>query len=357
MTNDNISQDLGGKTSRESDLIAAPIRLSSTMTSADRYGGVMCRMSNKFRMKYMVAPGLFALGDPDQDSPVLVSGNYRLSLNVLRSSLADRSAWILVIDTKGINVWCAAGKGTFCTNEIVKQISASNLGSKISHRTLILPQLGASGVSAPKLQKASGFSVKFGPVRASDLPEYLDNNCTASPAMRRVRFSFVDRAKLVPMETVPAFKNMAVFLAIAAVLFGMTRTGIIYKQALTGVVPLAIAGLTALFTGTVLSPLLLPFIPGRAFSLKGFVAGLIGAIAIVSLSPVCRSTPFLTAFCLVSVPAYSSYLAFLFTGSTAYTSPSGVKKELKIAWPLYLSSAGVSAVLLIMVIIRFWGIV
>ena len=327
------------------------------MTLADRYGAVMCRCNNKFRMKYIVAPGLYALGKPDQNSPVLVTANYRLSLNALRLSLGGRSIWILVIDTKGINVWCAAGKGTFCTNEIVKQLSACNIKSTLSHRTLILPQLGASGVSASKLQKASGFSVKFGPVRASDIPAYLDNNYTASHAMRRVRFSIVDRVKLVPMETIPAFKKVGLFLLITAVLFGMTRTGIIYRQALTGVLPLVIAGLAALFTGTILLPLLLPFIPGRAFSLKGFVTGLLGAMALILISPRCRSTPFLIAFNLVSVPAFSSYLAFLFTGSSTYTSPSGVKVELKIAWPLYLASAGISAILLIIVIIRFWRIV
>lgn len=334
-----------------------PVRQLPATTPSDWYGAVMCRLSNTFRMKYVVTPGLYAVGNPDQNSPTLVTANYRLSLNALRTSLAGRNAWILVVDTKGINVWCAAGKGTFCTGEIVKQLSACDLTSRISHRTLILPQLGASGVSASKLQKTSGLSVKFGPVRASDLPKYLDNNNTATPEMRRVQFSFIDRVKLVPMETIPAFRKTGVFWVIAAVLFGMTRSSIIYKQAITGVVPLVIAGLTALFTGTVLLPLLLPFIPGRAFSLKGLVAGLIGAIAIIFLSPICRSTPFLAAFTLLSVPAFSSYLAFLFTGSTTYTSPSGVKKELKIAWPLYLASAGISAVLLLIVLIRYWGIV
>jgi hypothetical protein len=359
MTDQNSSsgQDPEKKTPGESGLNPVPTRLSATATFADRYGGVMCRISNKFRMKYTVTPGLYALGNPAQDSPVLVTGNYRLSLNVLRTSLPYKNVWILVIDTKGINVWCAAGKGTFCTDEIVKQISASNLGLKISHRTLILPQLGASGVAAPKLQKVSGFKAKFGPVRASDIPKYLDNNNIATPSMRRVQFPFIDRAKLVPMEAIPALKNLGLFLIIAAVLFGITRTGIIYKQAITGVKPLILAGLTAIFTGSILPPLLLPFIPGRAFSLKGFITGLTGAIAIIFLVPIFRSTFFLTAFCLVSVPAFSSYQAFLFTGSSTYTSPSGVKTELKIAWPLYLASAVISAALLIIVLIRFWGIV
>jgi hypothetical protein len=353
MTNDNSSCDEGSDT-RIPDVL--PVRLSAALTLADRYGAVMCRLSDTFRMKYNVAPGLYALGNPDQASPALVTGNYRLSLTILRTSLTDRNAWILVIDTKGINVWCAAGKGTFCTKEIIKQLSACNLKSKIAHRTLILPQLGASGVSASKLQKESGFAVKFGPVRASHIPAYLDNNCTASPVMRRIRFSFVDRAKLVPMEMIPALKKLGLFLLIAVVLFGITRSGIIYKQALAGVLPLVIAGLTAILTGSVLPPLLLPFIPGRAFSLKGLVTGLTGAIAIISFSPMCRSTPLLTSFFLISVPAFSSYQAFLFTGSTTYTSPSGVKTELKIAWPLYLASTAISGVLLVCVLIRFWGI-
>jgi acetyl-CoA decarbonylase/synthase complex subunit gamma len=158
------------------------------------------------------------------------------------------------------------------------------------------------------------------------------------------------------MEAIPALNKLGLFLLVAAVLFGITRTGIIYKQALSGVWPFVAAGLTAILTGSVLPPLLLPFIPGRAFSLKGLVTGLIGAIAIIFFSPMCRSTPLLTAFFLISVPAFSSYQAFLFTGSTTYTSPSGVKTELKIAWPLYLVSAAVSGVLLILVFIRFRGI-
>jgi hypothetical protein len=174
--------------------------------------------------------------------------------------------------------------------------------------------------------------------------------------MRRVQFTFVDRAKLVPMETIPAFKKVGIFLLITAVLFGLTRTGIIYKQALTGVWPLVIAGLTVLFTGTILPQLFLPFIPGRAFSIKGFISGLLGAIAIICLLPTYRSNPFITAFYLVTIPAFSSYLAFLFTGCSTYTSPSGVKAELKIALPLYLVSAAISVVLLILAIIHFWGI-
>lgn len=331
-------------------------QLSSTFSISDRKASIMCRISNKFRMKYSILPGLYSIGTPDKDSSVLVTANYKLSVDAIRSALINRNAWVLVVDTKGINVWCAAGKGTFCTKAIVKQITECNLNGIVSHRTLILPQLGASGVNASKLQKESGYKVKYGPVRASDLPQYLDNHCTATNEMRRVQFSIMDRAKLIPMEAIPAFKHVLLFIAITAVLFGITNTGILYRQAIDGSLPFIIAGLTAILTGTVFTPLFLPLIPFRAFSLKGFTSGLIGAITIIYASPVFKGNLFLILFCLIAVPTYSSYLSLLFTGSTTYTSPSGVKKELKTVWPFYLVSASLSTLLFVIVLIRFWGI-
>ena len=94
-------------------------------------------------MNYRVEPGLYAVGQPDPQSPVLVSANYKLSFDRLRCRLAGLSVWILVIDTNGINVWCAAGKGTFGADEIVRCVESSRLSEVVAHRTLIVPQLGA----------------------------------------------------------------------------------------------------------------------------------------------------------------------------------------------------------------------
>ena len=73
------------------------------------------------RGKHRVTPGLYALGSPTPESPVFVSANYTLSFDALRSSLAGVDGYILVLDTHGINVWCAAGKGTFGTDELVNR--------------------------------------------------------------------------------------------------------------------------------------------------------------------------------------------------------------------------------------------
>ena len=120
-----------------------------------------------------MTPGLYALGSPTPESPVFVSANYTLSFDALRSALAGVDGYILVLDTHGINVWCAAGKGTFGTDELVNRIQVTGLKDIVNHRTLILPQLAAPGVAAHQVRKRSGFKVEYGPVRAEDLPEYL----------------------------------------------------------------------------------------------------------------------------------------------------------------------------------------
>src|SRR3990172_2220623 len=88
--------------------------ISTELSRGDRLNAVKVRWGIG-RMKYQVPPGLYAVGQPDRTSPVLVTANYKLTFDRLRSRLSEINAWILVLDTKGINVWCAAGKGTFGT--------------------------------------------------------------------------------------------------------------------------------------------------------------------------------------------------------------------------------------------------
>ena len=183
---------------------------------------------------------------------MFVSANYTLSFDALRSSLHGIDAYILVLDTKGINVWCAAGKGTFGTDELVDRIKNSSLEENVDHRRLILPQLGAPGVSAHEVKARTGFSVEYGPVRAADLPEYLRTGPTEK--MRRVTFPLRDRAVLIPVE----LRNVALMTVLAfTVLF-----------IFGGVVP-AIIALAAVLAGAALFPLLLPVLPTKDFTSKG----------------------------------------------------------------------------------------
>ena len=290
------------------------------------------------RYSYRVDPGLYAVGSPDAGSEVLVTANYRMTFDLLRSALGSLSAWILVLDTDGINVWCAAGKGTFGTKELVRRIEAVDLPSLVNHRRLILPQLGAPGVAAHEVKRQTGFSVVYGPVRASDIPAFFSAGLRTAPAMRRKTFGLWERAVLIPMELVPAAKWGTVIVAFLTVTAGALGPSDFSTDAGRALVLSSTAlGLT-LFAGAVASPLLLPWLPGRAYSLKGLWPGLAAAAALAALRPSAQVWSLAPWFLLI--PAAASFLSLNFTGSSTYTSLSGVRREMRFAIPL---QAGASA--------------
>ncbi|MBA3065261.1 hypothetical protein FP828_02075 [bacterium] len=129
--------------------------VATSLSPADKLGAWKVRWAIS-RNEYRVNPGVYAAGSPSLDSPVMVSANYKLSFDMLRKALNGIDAWLLVLDTKGVNVWCAAGKGTFGTAEIVKRIDETGLARIVNHREIIVPQLGAPGVSAIDVKKLSG---------------------------------------------------------------------------------------------------------------------------------------------------------------------------------------------------------
>jgi hypothetical protein len=270
------------------------------------------------RGEHRLEPGLYALGNPTPDSPVFVSANYTLSFDALRSSLEGFNAYILVLDTQGINVWCAAGKGTFGTKEIVRRVIEARLGDVVSHRKLILPQLGAPGVAAHEVKKLTGFWVEYGPVRAADLPEYLKTR-VATPEMRQVEFSLRDRVVLVPVDIVQTFLPTLLAAAVLFFLGGWVSS---------------LAAVTAVFTGIVLFPILLPWLPTHNFSTKGFFLGFLAALPF-AISAFFRHPVWAwwhqvgqALEFLLAMPAVTAFLALNFTGSSTFTSRSGVKKEM-----------------------------
>jgi len=316
---------------------AGPIpRVSSTLMWRDRWGMVKARWGIN-RMDYAIAPGLYALGDPGPDSKVLVSANYKMSFDVLRSALPGRDLWVLVLDTKGINVWCAAGKGTFGTEEMIERIEASGLNAVVSHRSLIVPQLGAPGVAAHAVKKRSGFAVHYGPIKAADIPAYLDAGGKATAGMRLKDFPLRERAALIPVELVEAMKPAAIIAPILFLAGGLGGPAGFWAKALHDGVFAAAAFLIAVAAGTVVHPLLLPWLPGRAFSTKGFTLGAVTALVVLFLGSLDGSgwagrVGWLAW--LMIVPAVTAYLAMNFTGCSTYTSLSGVDREMRWALPM-----------------------
>jgi hypothetical protein len=323
---------------------AGPVpQVASSLRSADRWGTFKARWGVG-RMHYTVDPGLYALGKPDGKAPVLVTANYKMSFDKLREALPGRDAWILVLDTKGINVWCAAGKGTFGTAELLLRLGASRLARIVSHRQLILPQLGAPGVSAHQVKSVSGFKVIYGPIEARDLPAFLDAGLKATPGMRLKGFTTWERLELVPVELVQTLKPALLVLSFFFLTDSLWGRGGFGANMATHGLYSALAIVMAVLSGAVITPFLLPWLPGRAFSLKGVIPGVAAWAVLLAL----RGTGWNAwpgrmeaAAWFLLIPAISAFLAMNFTGASTYTSLSGVRKEMRWAVPLQIG-AGVA---------------
>lgn len=294
------------------------------------------------RMRYRVDPGLYALGRPTADSPVLVSANYKMTFDRLRSQLAGLDAWLLVLDTRGVNVWCSAAKGTFGTDEVVGRVKANRLEQLVSHRTLVLPQLAAPGVAAHQVKNRCGFRVVYGPVRAADLPAFLANGMNAAPEMREVRFPLIERLALAPMELV-RWAKYAVLIALALLLLAGLGPGGYSWQRVAGVGAYSAGLFLAVYVASCfLGPALLPWLPGRALSLKGACVGAALVLTLVGLREGGRDWPesrtALIGWALL-LPALASFVTMNFVGSTTYTSLSGVRREMRFAVPAQVLAA------------------
>ncbi len=311
-------------------------QVTTNLTAVDIFGSWQMRWGIG-RDRYRIAPGLYAIGTPDASAEVLVSANYKLSFDHLRKELAGRNLWLLVLETYGVNVWCAAGKGTFGTEEIIRRVKASELDRVVDHRRLILPQLGAPGVAAHEVRKGCGFSVSYGPVRASDLPAFLDAGRKASAQMRRVTFSARERLILTPVELTGLGRQTLYALLAVLVIGGIGPSVFSFSGLYQRGGSALLVFLCGLLAGAVVTPLLLPRLPWRAFAAKGALVGT--GTALLCLLLWGKSMGAANGFALLlAMPAVASWYAMNFTGSSTYTSPSGVEKEMRRAIPCQIGA-------------------
>jgi acetyl-CoA decarbonylase/synthase complex subunit gamma len=271
----------------------------------------------------------------------------------LRHDLPRLDAWLLVLDTKGVNVWCAAGKGTFGTAELALRIRVSGLDRVVEHRELILPQLGGPGISAHEVKKLSGFKAVYGPIRAQDVPLFLTAGRKATPEMRRKTFTLRERTVLIPVELMAALKVLVFLVPAFFLMGGLGGGGTFWNNAWTHGLFAAAALVLSLVMGAVLTPLLLPYLPGRAFSVKGLFLSIWGVLLLLIFFAGGNITwPERVAWALI-IPALTAYLAMNFTGASTYTSLSGVRKEMRWAVPVEIAGGVVGLALWLVSIFIF----
>ncbi|HKI99794.1 MAG TPA: HgcAB-like fusion protein [bacterium] len=154
-------------------------------------------------LPHRASTGLLAIGDPDRQSPVLLTGNYTVTVRRLRRVLRGQRVWLLCANSKGINVWCAAGGGHLTHHDVIAAIRTSGIGERVEQRHLVLPQLSATGVERRRITEATGWSTAWGPARLEDLPAFLQRGGPVHKAERTMRFPLWERLEMAAMWSVP----------------------------------------------------------------------------------------------------------------------------------------------------------
>lgn len=308
------------------------IVLSRKLNFKDRFDHFKIRLGIK-RDHYKIKPGLYAIGQPNESSDVLVTCNYKLTVDHVRSNL-KKDYYVLVIDTEGINVWCAAGKGKFGTAELIYALRHYGLASHVNHKDLILPQLGAPGIQAHLVTQVTGYHIKYGPIRIQDVDVYtVDYKKTKE--MTKIDFSLNERLLLTPIEIKRSLIGVIpVFLLSYLPFFSLTHVMMYITSALMG---------------TLVFPIILPMRPFKMFYKNGIMLSLIANLYFL-----------MSTFNLVTlgfyflVAMYSGLLALNFTGSTTFTSLSGVEKEMTTAVKVIVNTAIMSLVVMVVGVILWF---
>ncbi len=296
------------------------------------------------RSPHRVEPGLYCIGRPGPDSPVVATANYTLSFDTVRHDLGGLDCWLLVLDTDGMNVACGAKTGSFGTDELITRVQKTRLQEVVRHRALILPQLGAQAVNAEEARRRTGFNVLSGPVRSADLSSYIARGSRATPEMRAVRFSLPDRLSISLTEMARSLLLFPVFAFGALIAAGLGPDGVSLDRAWVGVWPLFALGLGSICAGSLFVPAALPLIPFRAFWVKGWLAGAAVTASLLHGAGLARGmdSAYIIA-CWLFFPAASAALGLRFAGATPAGFAADARAEMRRAWPFFAAAALLAA--------------
>jgi len=256
---------------------------------------------NRFIPPYpRIATALYRVGNPDRESPVLVTGNYELTARRLVRELDGHvNCWLLIANSRGINVWCAAGGGHFSADDVISAIKTSRVQDVVKHATLILPQLCATGVDGWRIRRETGWDVRWGPVRARDVPAYLAAGCVKTDTMRWVTFPLRDRLEMTVISTI----FFGLLLAIPFIIFwphllGLTLGALVVQAFAYGV--------------------FLPWIPGHDGLVKGIFLVAATVLAVIVWGQVAGDWPLTT---YINRSLGLGFLAYFIAGEFQGMSP------------------------------------
>jgi len=293
------------------------------LTWLDYLKAVVCWF-DAFKRTYAIEPGLYYTGQHyDREAPLLVTSNYLLTVFLVVRRIRAFNARLLIIDTDGINVWCAAGKGQFSDAEIRKQLDRYDreLLTHDTWLTLILPKFSLSGVELRALRRAK-IRPLIGPLHAKDLPAYLANPPLQDRDEDRVRFGLQARifTWLPGLVQFLGYGLVAVIVLLGVELaFGIPA-------------PLGLLGIAALLATAY--PILFPWLPGVRFAVKGIWLATFTSLGLSALNVGGILPPSDLIMAVLFTFASAIFFALAYTGNSAVSNYSRVRQEIARFLPL-----------------------
>ncbi|MFX0005748.1 MAG: methyltransferase domain-containing protein [Promethearchaeota archaeon] len=275
-----------------------------------------------------IEPGIYKSGNPDEKSPIIVTANYEFTYIKVMRDLKGLDAWVLCVDSNGINVWCAARGNDFGNNQLIEAVEATGIRNITQKKTLILPQLSAGGIAIPQLPKNSEefpFRVRYGPVWSKSIPQFLEENPAKKPdRMKLARFTPYYRIRAGVTHISFLFRKIFILPLIALVLLFLILTWF-NKLWWVGELSLWIIIANLIFV------LFFP-ISGftRRFIIKGIFFGIINVILLGGLAYLIHNNIYYVLWQLGFYFWVTYFSVMSFSGYTMATSPREIQEEYPI---------------------------
>ena len=121
-----------------------------------------------------VTEGIYEIGAPDENSPVLVTTNFSLTYFIVSGEVEGSRipSWLLIMDTEGLSVMTAWAAGKFSGDAVGMFVKKSGIADKVAHKKIIIPGYAAA-ISGEMEEELPDWEVMIGPRDASLIPKYL----------------------------------------------------------------------------------------------------------------------------------------------------------------------------------------
>jgi acetyl-CoA decarbonylase/synthase complex subunit gamma len=121
-----------------------------------------------------VTEGIYEIGEPDENSPVMVTTNFALTYFIVCGEIEGSKvpSWLLIMDTEGLSVLTAWSAGKFAGDDVGMFVKKCGIMDKVKHTELVIPGYAAA-IAGDAEEELPGWTITVGPREASHIPAFL----------------------------------------------------------------------------------------------------------------------------------------------------------------------------------------